>query len=116
MLLTLPERFQTMMVLPDAGNFATLKILRKLREALAPSEKEVEDFGITTEENQIRWNPEKVLDADGKHRTAEIEIGKKATSIIVEALEKLDVTKKLTAQHFSIYEKFVDGDGEQTEE
>jgi len=116
MLLTIPERYAVNSVLPEAGNFGTLKTMRKLREALEPTEKEVAEFGIVAEGNQIRWDPEKMTDAEGKLREVEIEIGKKATTIIEEALEKLDATKKLTPQQFSIYEKFIEPDGEHTEE
>jgi len=122
MLLTIPERYAVNSVLPEAGNFGTLKTMRKLREALEPTENESKEFGIrfetnpTTGQSQVRWDPEKMVDAEGKLREAEIDINKKATGIIVEALEKRDATKKLTAQQYSIYEKFVEQDGEQTEE
>lgn len=116
MLLTIPERYAVNSVLPEAGNFGMLKTMRELREALEPSEKECAEFGIVFGENQVRWDPEKMLDADGKLRETEIEIGKKATKIIEEALEKLNSTRKLTAQQFSIYEKFIQPDGEDTEE
>lgn len=112
--LTLPERFQTLTVLPEAGNFATLKLLRKLREALAPSEEELEEFDIVAEDNQVRWNPQKMLDEQGRMFTKDIEIGKKGNAIIVEALEKLNAQQKLTQQHVSIYEKFVEPDGQET--
>ena len=36
----------------------------------------------------------------------DIKIGEKATDILIEALRKLDEDKKLTNQHFSLYEKF----------
>lgn len=115
MQLTLPERYAVNTVLPEAGNFGTLKAMRKLREALEPTEKEAADFEIRIEGNQVRWNPEKMLDAEGKLATTDIDISKKATGIIVEALEKLEATKKLTQQQFSIYEKFIEPDGEHDE-
>jgi len=37
----------------------------------------------------------------------EISIGEKATDIIVEALKELNKNKKLTANHYSLYVKFV---------
>lgn len=100
MKLNLLERFTILQVLPKEGNFATLNIVRKLQEALAPTEKEFNEFGIVQENNQTKWNEKGI-------EVREIKIGEKAIDIVVEELEKLDADKKLTPQHMSVYEKFV---------
>jgi len=104
MKLTVMERMTLIGILPPAGNFVTLKIVRKLREALSFGEGELKALSVKEIGNgRVSWDPEKE-EPDGK----EIEIGEKATDIIVEALKKLDEDSKLTEQHFSLYEKFVD--------
>ena len=89
--------------------------VRKLQDFLSPSEEEYKEFRIKQSgeefveedgstsivaEGQTRWNKKGLEEL-------EIEIGEKATDIIIEALEKIDKEKKLTAQHMSVYEKFV---------
>jgi len=103
MKLTVLERIILLGVLPAEGNFLTLKIVRKLREALSFTEDEHKTLEITQNGDTIRWKGENE-DPAGK----EIEIGEKATDLIVESLKQLDEQKKLTEQHFSLYEKFID--------
>ena len=100
MKLNLLERFKILKTLPQEGNFSTLKIVRHLQESLSPSEEEYKEFGIKQDGEQLTWT-EKGLEE------REIDIGEKATDIIIEALEKLDKDGKLTPQHISIYEKFI---------
>jgi len=102
MKLILLERLKILQILPAEGNFITLNIVQKLREALSPTEKEFKDFEIVDKDGQISWN-------EKGREEIEIEIGEKATDIIVEALKKLDEEGKLTAHHLSIYNKFVNG-------
>jgi hypothetical protein len=99
MKLTVLERMALLHALPQEGNFATLKIVRKLREDLSFSEAEYKAWGIEELPNgRMSWkvNEEK-----------ELEFGEKATDIIVASLKKLNETDKLTVDHLSVYEKFV---------
>ena len=100
MKLKLIERLTILQILPHEGNFATLNIVRTLKETLAPTEEEFKKFEIIQDADQTKWNEK------GKEEL-ELKIGEKATDVIVEALEKLDKEKKITAFHLSIYEKFV---------
>jgi hypothetical protein len=100
MKLTLLERLTIQKILPQEGNFATLKILDSLKMSLAPSEEEFKEFGIVLEQGKATWN-EKGLEE------REIVIGEKASEIIKETLIELDKNKKLSTNHISIYEKFV---------
>lgn len=102
MKLTVLERITVLGVLPQEANFVTLQVVNKLKEALSFSEGEIKDLELTEnpETNGITWKQE----AD---KSKDVEIGEKATDIIVEALEKLDKDKKLTAQFMTVYEKFV---------
>ena len=100
MKLNVLERITALGILPEAGNFATLKIVNDLRMSLGLTESEFKEFEVVTKGDQMSWNPKGAEERD-------IKIGEKATDILIEALRKLDEDKKLTNQHFSLYEKFV---------
>jgi len=67
--LTMAERFVLLNNLPLEGDLVTFKILRKLRETLAPSEKEIKDYGF---KNCYRC-PHKEYDEKGKAFQCEVE-------------------------------------------
>ena len=101
MLLKVLDRITLLGVLPVQGDYTTLKIVRKLRESLSFSEEELKALSITQIENRITWDQQA---DEGK----EVQIGEKATDLIVDSLKKLDKEKQLTDQHYSLYEKFVE--------
>ncbi|MFA5054021.1 MAG: hypothetical protein WC565_08170 [Parcubacteria group bacterium] len=101
MRLTVGERITLDGILPKEGNFVTLSLLRKLREALSFTEDEIKALSVEYDEKKMTWNP--IADGEG----ADIEIGDVAAGIIRKALTDLDSASKLTAQHVSLYEKFV---------
>lgn len=118
MKLGVEERITLSGILPREGNFLTLKIIRKLREALSFSEQEhrkydfktegttyINDDGnkVTVPAGTLHWNPKVEQDS-------EIEIGPQGTKVIVEILQKLDKDGKLSDRHFSLYEKFIGED------
>ena len=100
MKLNMLERLKVLQMLPETGTFITLNIIQKLKDSLAPTEKELKDFEVVEKDGNISWNKKGTEEVD-------IEIGEKATDVVVEALKKLDSEEKLTPQHISIYEKFV---------
>ena len=104
MLLTVRERLILLSVLPQEGDFLTLKVLRELREDLSFTEKEHAKYKFVQSENQVTWD-------DKMEQGKEIEIGKKANDIIVLALTKLNEQKKLRMEHFDLYERFVNPEG-----
>jgi len=67
--LTMAERFVLLNNLPIEGDLVTFKILRKLRETLAPSEKEIKDYGF---KNSYRCS-HKEYDERGKAFQCEVE-------------------------------------------
>lgn len=103
MKLSVYERLVLLNTLPNEGNFITLKIVRELREGLSFNEKEIKELNLTVnpEKGTATWDKE-------KEPNKEIDIGREAKKIIVEALEKLDKDEKMTQEHFSLYEKFVE--------
>jgi len=101
MLLKVLDRLTLLGLLPEKGDFLTLKIVRKLREDLSFSEDEIQNLGIRQEEERIYWDQ---FADNGK----DVQIGEKATDIIVDSLKKLNEQKQLTPQHMNLYESFVD--------
>lgn len=112
MKLTVQERLTLgNMLAPMEGDFSTLKVVRKLRGDLSFSEAELKRWEIKQVPvdggTALNW---RTLDSKNKpiDQDAEIEIGEKASAIIVLALSKLNEVKKLRQDHFSLYEKFVE--------
>jgi len=109
MKLTVEERLILLGTLPREGDFTTLKIVRKLRESLSFTEEEHKALGFVQEENEdpqknrVKWNQAGV---DAAVLYAEIDVSPKSVALVAAALEKLNKEKKLTEQHFSLYEKF----------
>ncbi len=100
MKLNVLERVMLMGVLPQTFNFADYRILNELKTAASFSEKEMKELRMTQDGDQLNWE---VTDSKDK----EINVGKRATEIVVAALEKLDAEEKLTEQLISLYEKFM---------
>lgn len=98
--LTVFERLILLSILPKEGDFTTLKIVRKLKEDLSFSEEEHGKLNFEQKENTVTWNMEVDL-------IKNVEIGKKAKMIIVDVLRKLNDSKKLTEQNYTLYEKFI---------
>ena len=94
------ERLMLLGILPEKGDFATLKIVGKLRGDLSFTEKEHKNLSIKQTGKQITWDT--LLD-----KGVDIDIGNVARAIIVAALTELDKKKELTPQQVSIYEKFM---------
>lgn len=96
------ERISLLGILPKEGDFATLKIIRQLREDLSFSEEEHKSLNIQMVGEGISWDQE-------KDKGKDIKIGDKAKEIISDALKQLDKQKKLPMQCLSLYEIFVGG-------
>jgi hypothetical protein len=100
MKLSVLERITLLGVLPEQGDFVTLKIVRKLRESLAFDEVEIAALKIQQTDGRIMWDASADTNKD-------VLIGEKATDIVCECLQKLDKEKKLEERHYSLYEQFV---------
>lgn len=100
MLFSVPERLTVLSLLPQEGNFLTLALMRKLREALSFDEKELKEFSIVEANNRVTWDNNAAADK-------EIEVGDSMNALIVDRLKELDKAKKLTNAHVTLYEKFV---------
>lgn len=101
--LTLANRFHLLQILPTEGSFVTLKAVRRLREELAVQDSEIEELGIRQDGNRVEWN----VESDGQGRR--YDLGNQETDLIAGALQELDRTKRLKAEHLDLYELFVLG-------
>jgi len=101
MKLNVLDRLLLLNILPQEANFITLKIVRNLRNDLSFSEEEHKKYKFVETEGRVNWNP-------AEDQFKEVHVGEKATDIIVEELEKLDKDKKLTMEHLSLFEKFIE--------
>ena len=97
------DRLTLQGILPAEGNFVTMKVIRDLRSALSFSEEEIADFEIKENGDRVTWDKT-------KEEPKDVDIGGKATEIIVSTLERMDREKKLAAAHLPLYEKFMSGE------
>ena len=100
MILNIPERIALFGILPEKENFVTMKIVKDLRSNLLLSEEDIKEAEVTLEGEQMFWK--KMIEKD-------VQIGEKATDIIVTALKKLDSEKALEERHMPLWEKFIGG-------
>ena len=125
------ERLVLMNLLPKEGDFITLKLVRKLREALSFNEREVAEINfrnhwrcpkcqkveIASEmpkcsdcdifmqpSGQVTWDDDKA-----KKVKKDVFMGSKMLALCESTLKKLSDEQKLTEQHMSLYSKFVEG-------
>jgi len=135
MQLTVFERLLLQSILPQEGDFITLKLVRKLRESLAFSEKEIADIDFKNHwkcpkcgkvelsaqvikcqdcgiymrpAGQVTWDEEKAISV-----IKDVHMGKSMENLCETTLQKLSDEKKLTEQHMSLFEKFIKTEGEE---
>lgn len=128
MKLTVFERIILQNLLPAEGDYVTLKLVRKLREALSFSEKEIAEINFKNRWNcstcntselatqtpkcpscgaymqpagSVHWDEEKALKI-----VKDVHMGRTMRDLCETTLKKLSDEKKLTEQHMSLYEKF----------
>jgi hypothetical protein len=114
-------------ILPQQGVFVTLKILRKLKESLSLSEAEVRrcirrkyrcnecDLEVFDQKPPLcvkcnkHMEPTPTIQIDKKaDPNKNVHLGSEAYLICQNALRKLDKDEKLTEDHMSLYEKFIE--------
>ena len=90
-------------LLPKEGTFDSLKVLHELKMHLSFGEAEREEIGFTTEDGPngkiTRWANDIVKD---------VPVTKSAARLIEDELKALNDKKKLPAEAFSVYEKFIE--------
>jgi len=99
--LTVKERLVLLNLLPNEGNFLTLKLMRKLREALSFDEEELKRLNVVQNGDRVSWDITVDIRKD-------IAVGDVMTDVIVKDLKGKDKDGKLTEDHITLYEKFVE--------
>lgn len=94
------ERLLMSNLLPAEGDIVTLKIVRDLKGELSFTEQEVTELKMKQVDEMVYWDTTNPL-------VKEIEIGPKGMSLIVDKLEQLENSKKLSMQQLPLYERFV---------
>ena len=102
--LSVLERLMLLDTLPQEGDITTIRIVRELREALSFGEEESARIELRTESGRTEWKQDAETPKD-------VDIGPRATAVIVGALEELNKQKKLNEQHIPLFDKFM-GAGE----
>jgi len=102
MKLNVLERLILLNVLPPTGDITSIKLLREVREEASFDEEENKALNFKQEEEgSLMWNQ-----AAGSIEK-DILIGEIVTELVKTALKKLDEEKKLTEDHISFYDKFM---------
>lgn len=101
MKLSVNNRLILLSIIPQQGDFTTLKIIRDMKDELSFSEEDHKKLQFRLEEETIHW--------EEGFEDKEVNFGEKATDIIIDAFKKLDGQKKLRIEHMELYEKFVGG-------
>jgi len=99
-MLSVADRLVLLQILPDKGDYVTLKVLTTLRLNLGLTEEEIKMWGVEHDQasGKVSWE---------ENGIAEIPIGEVATGLIVDALRDLERDKRLPIQAFELYEKFI---------
>lgn len=135
MKLTVIERLKLQNLLPNEGNNVTFKLIRKLRESLSFSEKEIATIEFKNEwkceacktiklslqvpkcekcgkymasAGRVNWDEEKALKV-----IKDVHMGRTMHDLCRAVVKKLDDEEKLNEQTISLYEKFVEADEEE---
>lgn len=95
------ERFALIEILPTTGSFATLKLIRKLREKLSFNEAELKEYHVQQKGDQILW--------DNARKAKELDFSDFEASMIKQKLNERDTQQRLEDRHLTVYEKFIEG-------
>ena len=130
MKLTVFERIVLMNILPQEGDFITVKLVRKLRDSLSFNEKEIQDINFRNnwkcpkcEKLEVSATPIKCPDCDiymvtagsvtwdeekAKKVIKDVHMGRTMETLCETTLKKLNDEGKISDNHVSLYEKFVE--------
>lgn len=89
-----------------------LKLLRLTKEDLSFNEEENKALQFRTENNMIIWNNTVVTETGEIVPSCpekEFIFGEVIEKLIIKALKDLDKAEKITEDHYSLYEKFMEG-------
>ena len=98
--LSVLDRIALLSLLPEQGDYTTIRIVHDLKQDLSFTEAEHLALNLqVTPEGGMRW--------DGTVER-EYDFGPRTVALIVDVLEKADKGKKLSADHLHVYELFME--------
>lgn len=101
--LTVKQRIDLLSILPQHGDYLTVKMIRVLREELSFTQEEHEELKLKSNPNgTIEWKA-----SAAEECAKEVEIPETIVKIIKETLEKLNEAKQITEAHLDFYEMFM---------
>lgn len=102
--LTVKQRLDLQSILPQQGDFTTVKMVRILKEELSFSQEEHDLMKFKNHKNgSVEWEV-----SAAKKCKKEVEIPAAIVTIIKEILEKANAAKKITEAHLDFYELFME--------
>ncbi len=103
MLLNVKQRLLLLNIIPDEGNYDTLKIVRDQQNLLSFNEEELKRLKIVREGEMYQWD-------EAADEPVDISIGEMAFNVIKTALRRLNDEGKLQMEFLPLYEYFVEGE------
>jgi len=103
MLLNVKQRLLLLNILPEHGNYLTLKIIREQQERLSFSEEELKRLKVKLVGDRYTWD--EMIDVP-----VDIEIGESARGVIKLAFRELDQQGQLKVEFLPLYEHFMEGE------
>lgn len=101
--LTILSRITLTRLLPSEGDIPTMRLIKKLREKLSFTDKELKEFKIqkmsSPSGSKIIWDPKMY------NKTVDIKVVKEERQLLLEQFNELDKKKKVTETHLDIYDK-----------
>ena len=101
MKLNIPERYLLTNILPEKGNFATMNVKQELKNLLYPNSKEVIEYEITVDGNDIRWNRKGI-------EQIEIPLTEAHVNLFIAQIEKLSEQELIDDNYYYLNKRLQD--------
>jgi len=99
--LNVAERLTLVQIIPEKGNFKTMRTVETVKNTLYLSDEEREEFEVEQTGLNLKWN-EKGSEA------REVSFNDFGLELIMEAFERLDKAEALTSPQYLLYKHFKD--------
>ena len=99
--LNIPERLHLLQVLPEKGNYVTIKILNDLRMKIALTSDEVTEYNIKESNGSITWDETGLKEIEMTFEDAQFDL-------IKTTVKDLDEKKDLQFSFADLYAKILD--------
>ena len=107
--LNVGERLTLVQIIPEKGNFKTMRTVETVKNTLYLSDEEREEFEVKQDGNNLTWNKK-------GSEAREISFNDFGLELIMEAFEGLDKAESLTSPQYLLYKHFKDEEEKAKEE